>query len=89
MGSIVMSPILPIPQVHSREDLCPGCVEEILHAQHHSLTVPRDFDVSPYFEIVKPSLASGLDPTDLVWTSDTVDERPRNERPPGADARTS
>ena len=68
----VRYPILPVPQVHSREDLCPGCVEEILHAQHHSLTVPRDFDVSPYFEIVKPSLASGLDPTGLVWASDAA-----------------
>ena len=27
-----------------------------MRVRHHSLYVPRDFDVSPYFEIVKPSL---------------------------------
>jgi hypothetical protein len=29
---------------------------EVLHIRHHSLFAPRDFDVSPYFEIIKPSL---------------------------------
>ncbi len=29
---------------------------EIMHIRHHSLFAPRDFDVSPYFEIIKPSL---------------------------------
>lgn len=40
---------------------CPGCVEEILHARHHSFFVPRDFDVSPYFEVVKPTIEAGFD----------------------------
>ena len=34
-------------------DDCPDCVEEILRVRHHSLFVPRDFDVSPYFEVVE------------------------------------
>ena len=42
---------LPAPLVD-----CPDCVEQIMRVRHHSLYVPRDFDVSPYFEIVKPSL---------------------------------
>jgi len=42
-------------------------MNEILHVRHHSLFTPRDFDVSPYFEIVKPSLASGLDYRSLYW----------------------
>ncbi|MBT8130278.1 MAG: hypothetical protein HKO86_04405 [Gammaproteobacteria bacterium] len=29
---------------------------EILHIRHHSLLAPRDFDVLPYFEIIKPTL---------------------------------
>lgn len=41
--------------------MCPGWIDEILHAHHHSLFVPRDFDVSPYFAVVKPSLAAGFD----------------------------
>lgn len=41
---------------------------EILHIRHHSLYAPRDFDVSPYFEVVKPRLAQGFDPHRLVWS---------------------
>ena len=66
-------PILPI--VERRDDTrpdCPGCVAEILHIRHHSLFAPRDFDVSPYFFIVKPALAPGFDPHEVVWS----DERP-------------
>jgi hypothetical protein len=29
--------------------------------------VPRDFDVSPYFEIVKPSLIASFNYRDLKW----------------------
>ena len=39
----------------------PGCAADILQTRHHSLFVPRDFDVSPYFEIVKPTLVTGFD----------------------------
>jgi hypothetical protein len=38
--------------------------------RHHSLYVPRDFDVSPYFEVVKPTLACGFDYRLLRWTRD-------------------
>lgn len=31
------------------------------------LIVPRDFDVSPYFEVVKPTLSSGFNHRDLEW----------------------
>ena len=61
-------PILPIVEQRPRGDpLCPGCVDEILHVRHHSLYVPRDFDVSPYFGIVKPTLAGGFDHRRLQW----------------------
>ena len=36
------------------------------------LIVPRDFDVSPFFEIVKPTLASGFNYRDLEWASETI-----------------
>ena len=38
---------------------------EIMHIRHHSLFAPRDFDVSPYFEIIKPSLNKDFDFHDL------------------------
>lgn len=40
---------------------------EWLHIRHYSLYAPRDFDVSPYFEIVKPALARGFDHRALDW----------------------
>jgi hypothetical protein len=43
---------------------------EILHIRHHSLYAPRDFDLSPFFEIVKPTLAFGFDYTMLKWAED-------------------
>jgi len=44
---------------------------EWLHIRHHSLYAPRDFDVSPYFEVVKPKLAHGFNHHELDW-ADTV-----------------
>lgn len=41
--------------------------DEILHIRHHSLYTPRDFDLSPYFEIVKPTLKYGFDYKRLEW----------------------
>ena len=64
----VRFPILPIIEQRARDDpACPACVDEILHVRHHSLFVPRDFDVSPYFEVVKPTLAGGFDHRLLRW----------------------
>jgi hypothetical protein len=64
----VRYPILPIIEsVPSKDPLCPGCVHEILHFRHHSLFVPRDFDVSPYFAVIKPTLAAGFDHRALEW----------------------
>jgi hypothetical protein len=43
-------------------------VDEILHVRHHSMYVPRDFDVSPYFGIIKPTLADDFDHRRLTWS---------------------
>lgn len=40
---------------------------EILHIRHHSLYTPRDFDLSPYFRIVKPTLEYGFDYKTVTW----------------------
>jgi len=44
---------------------------EILHIRHHSLFAPRDFDLSPYFEIVKPTLQKEFDYKDLSFSGKT------------------
>lgn len=62
-------PILPEITREMRDDPeCRGCVRDILHIRHHSLFTPRDFDVSPYFRIVKPTLENGFDHRELNWS---------------------
>jgi hypothetical protein len=41
---------------------------EILHIRHHSLYAPRDFDISPYFAVIKPTLELGFDYRKLEWS---------------------
>ncbi|PKO83804.1 MAG: lipo-like protein [Betaproteobacteria bacterium HGW-Betaproteobacteria-11] len=69
----VRYPILPIieTQPAGRVD-CPDCVEEILRVRHHSLFVPRDFDVSPYFQVIKPTLEGGFDYRQLAWADEVA-----------------
>jgi len=33
---------------------------EMLEIRHHSLYAPRDFDISPYFAVVKPTIEKRL-----------------------------
>lgn len=66
----VRYPILPLIELRSSGDpACPDCVEEVLYIRHHSRFVPKDFDVSPYFEIIKPTLAQGFDHHRLQWST--------------------
>lgn len=61
-------PILPtITRIGSNDPACENCHREILHIRHHSLYTPRDFDISPYFEVVKPSLHPAFDYRALTW----------------------
>lgn len=69
----VRHPILPtIESVRSKDPMCPGCMDEILHVRQHSLFVPRDLDVSPCFAIVKPTLTGGFDHHALAWCDSPV-----------------
>ncbi len=40
---------------------------EILEIRHSSLYAPRDFDISPYFRVVKPTLEKGFDYRKMHW----------------------
>ncbi|MBR0928699.1 lipo-like protein [Bradyrhizobium diazoefficiens] len=42
---------------------------EIAEPRHSSLYAPRDFDISPYFMVVKPTLARGFNYKDMHWTA--------------------
>ncbi len=61
-------PILPqITQQMTQDPACTNCVRDLLHIRHHSLFTPRDFDVSPFFMIVKPTLTKAFDYRQLNW----------------------
>lgn len=63
-------PILPeVDFVHDPESPVqdPEAQKEILRIRHHSLFAPRDFDISPYFAIVKPTVEAGFDFTAIRW----------------------
>ena len=63
-------PILPDSElIKSRDPDCFDCYDELLHIRHHSLFAPRDFDISPYFQIIKPGLQAGFDPHQLSWSN--------------------
>ena len=55
---------------------------EILHIRHHSLYAPRDFDISPYFSVVKPTIEAGFDYKSLRWTEKFAVAAPRAEPKP-------
>jgi hypothetical protein len=62
-------PILPdVSFEKGQQANCNYCYDEVLHIRHHTLYVPRDFDISPYFEIVKPTLNELFDPHELAWS---------------------
>ena len=48
-------------RIRRRDD--PGADDhnrELLTIRHYSLYAPRDFDISPYFQVVKPSIEHGV-----------------------------
>ncbi len=64
----VRYPILPkISRVESE-----SAREELLEIRHSSLYAPRDFDISPYFEVVKPTLLNGFDYKKMQWADQAI-----------------
>nr|WP_288987371.1 YiiX/YebB-like N1pC/P60 family cysteine hydrolase [uncultured Cobetia sp.] len=65
----VRYPILPDSDaLPSSDPACLHCYQELLHIRHHSLFAPCDFDISPYFDIIKPTLCAGFAPHRLQWS---------------------
>lgn len=53
---------------------------EIFHIRHYSLYTPRDFDLSPYFNIVKPSLNDAFDYHLIEWEARHASAPPQNTK---------
>jgi hypothetical protein len=51
---------------------------EILHIRHHSLYTPRDFDLSPFFRVVKPTIERGFDYKELRWAEEREEAEESN-----------
>jgi len=65
-------PVLPLVTTHPGDTSGQQAAREIFHIRHHSLYAPRDFDVSPYFEVVKPTLAQGFDYAAIQWSDSSL-----------------
>ncbi|MDZ4096121.1 MAG: YiiX/YebB-like N1pC/P60 family cysteine hydrolase [Paracoccaceae bacterium] len=63
----VRYPILPDVSVNEAGQGAEYIRQEVYHIRHHSLFAPRDFDLSPFFEVIKPHLTEGFDPHKLIW----------------------
>jgi hypothetical protein len=61
----VRYPILP--RIERRAADANFGAREILHIRHYSLFTPRDFDISPYFRVIKPTVEKGFDYQALTW----------------------
>lgn len=60
---IVRYPILPkVTLIESRR-----ARRQVLEIRHSSLYAPRDFDISPYFAVVKPTIEHGFDYRRMHW----------------------
>jgi hypothetical protein len=74
----VRYPILPkVTRMESRV-----ARRELLEIRHHSLYAPRDFDISPYFAVVKPTIENGFEYKHLHWAD--LPLRPLEEEQPPA-----
>jgi len=63
----VRYPILPEIVLHPEDPAHAHHSAELLHIRHYSLFAPRDFDISPFFAIVKPTIEAGFDYRALHW----------------------
>lgn len=61
--------------------ILPHAMEEKLIRRHHSQYVPGDFDISPYFAIIKPNLHEQFDPYQLQWHKPSADPEEGDRAP--------
>ena len=50
--------------------------KEILHIRHFSLFTPRDFDLSPYFRVIKPVIEADFNYQNLAWHDEIQPQDP-------------
>ena len=67
----VRYPILPkVTRERFGAPDCSDCFRDYYRIRHHSLFAPRDFDISPYFAVVKPTLAAAAEYRNITWVDE-------------------
>ena len=75
----VRYPILPISDTDTGETVDDVVRQEVTWTRrHYSLFAPRDFDISPYFAVVKPTLSEGFDFRRMQWTEAEIADGDRS-----------
>lgn len=75
-------PILPDIRTSKRKGN-PFSRREVWHIRHHSLYAPRDFDISPYFDIVKPLTRRGFDHSEIEWAPEAAPQKDNEQKDDG------
>jgi hypothetical protein len=60
-------PILPELSLPHATEAVARSAREIHHIHETGLFTPRDFDLSPYFHVIKPEMPRPFNHHDLVW----------------------
>lgn len=78
----VQYPVLPRIEVLQEDGVSEAesrQIKEIHHIRHHSLFTPRDFDISPFFGVVKPTIENGFDYRRIEWAEKTPEIEDNDE----------
>lgn len=77
-------PILPVLAYNSDAAECRHdyCYREVLHIRHHSLFAPRDFDLSPHFMVIKPTVVKGFNYQAMQWSGEVANYDVLKKTPP-------
>ena len=67
VGYPILASITRVGSEHARQ--------EIYHIRDCSLYTPRDFDISPYFAVIKPTIEVGFDYRKINWSADPTPVR--------------
>ncbi len=71
-------PILPTIEKHTEVSLYYYSIKEIYHIRNHNLFTPRDFDVSPYFQVIKPTIEQEFDYRSLAFSKPSIENNRSN-----------
>ena len=75
-------PILPESVDGASYGIAPFVEKESDHIRRHGLYTPRDFDISPFFAVIKPVIGKDFDFHALKWApAKLVEKRSRQPKP--------